>query len=164
MPRGIAVLTSGRWMRLSTSGHCSSGTRYSPGNCPWNSSEESTPGALASAAESRAALLVSPPNSCATADGVAAPRAFTPALRRAASICGSASLNLHDRLRGAELIDARTHDALGTLDCVGAVGNRTFGLIHFEREVDPSLEVETQVYRQAPDARVPHPAGRRIDD
>src|SRR5947199_109491 len=36
-------------MRLSTSGHCSSGTRYSPGSWPWNNSEESTPGAFASA-------------------------------------------------------------------------------------------------------------------
>jgi len=80
-------------MRLSTSGHCSSGTRYSPGSWPWNNSEESTPGAFASAAESRAAFVVSPPNNCATADGAAAPRAFTPARRSAASICGSASLN-----------------------------------------------------------------------
>ena len=51
------------------------------------------PGALASAAESRAALLVSPPNSCDTAEGVAAPVGLMPALRSAASIAGNASLN-----------------------------------------------------------------------
>jgi hypothetical protein len=92
MPRGICALTSGRWIKLSTRGHCSSGTRNSPGICPWKSSEDNTPGVFASMVLSRFDLLVSPPKSCATADGVAV-RDFTPAFRSAASICGSASLN-----------------------------------------------------------------------
>ncbi len=86
----MSCRTSGRWMRLSTSGHCSSGTRNSPASCPRNRSDDRAPGVFAAAAESRPALLMSPPNSWATADG-ASTRAFTPARRKAASIWGSAS-------------------------------------------------------------------------
>src|SRR5437763_852605 len=45
MPRGMSRLTSGRASRLSATGTCSSGTRYSPGSWPWNRSDDSGPGA-----------------------------------------------------------------------------------------------------------------------
>src|SRR6266702_4136526 len=48
MPRGMSRRTSGRASRLSATGTCSSGTRYSPGSWPWNRSDDSAPGAFAS--------------------------------------------------------------------------------------------------------------------
>src|SRR6266702_4924787 len=179
-------------MRLSTSGHCSSGTRYSPGSWPWNNSEESTPGAFASAAESRAAFVVSPPNNCATADGTAArgvhllQRVLEQVLHvgdaeleecralndtpGAGGIClagefddeAAAALDLHHGFLGTELVHARADDALRALDRVGAVGHRTLGLVHLERQVNAAAEVEPQVDRHAPHRRVLHGAGRDV--
>src|SRR5438876_1000950 len=40
MPRGISRCTSDRASRLSATGTCSSGTRYSPGSCPWKRSDD----------------------------------------------------------------------------------------------------------------------------
>src|SRR5438128_2551407 len=105
MPRGMSRRTSGRASRLSATGTCSSGTRYSPGIEPWNSSDDSAPGAFRSVvslaalplagAFPRFALAVSAPNSCATlaAPAPACPGARTPASRNARSISGIASRN-----------------------------------------------------------------------
>src|SRR5438034_5005588 len=48
--------TSGRASRLSATGTCSSGTRYSPGSWPWNRSDERGPGAFRSVVSFAAAL------------------------------------------------------------------------------------------------------------
>src|SRR2546421_2505590 len=69
MPRGMSRRTSGRASRLSATGTCSSGTRYSPGSWPWNRSDESAPGAFASDVSLAAGLPLAEDTSDANAPG-----------------------------------------------------------------------------------------------
>src|SRR3989449_1649409 len=74
----------------------------------------------------------------------------------------AASLDLHDGLGRAELVDPRAYHLLGELDGGGTVGHGTLRLVHFERQMNPALQIEPEIDGDAPDRGVLHAPGRRV--
>src|SRR5262249_33738464 len=70
--------------------------------------------------------------------------------------------DLHDRLGRPELVDARTHDTLGSADRVRAIGYHAARLIHPEREMHAPPEVEPPLDGHSATSAIAHLSSLRV--